>query len=137
MGILAPSAVDMVIGKSLDAASLGVRVVANNIANVNTPGFKRSEVDFDSQLRAALGSKPSAMFLTHPKHIGDQPRMRLTDAHPQVILRTDTALRNDKNNVDVELEMGKLARLDILYRSLLEFQGARHGMLRTAITEGR
>lgn len=137
MGILAATTVDMVIGKSLDAASLSVRVIANNIANVNTPRFKRSEVDFDSQLQSALAFVPSKMTLTHPRHIGDQPRMNLSEIRPEVILRSDTALRNDKNNVDVELEMGKLARLDIMYRSLLEFQRARMGMLRTAITEGR
>ena len=137
MSILAPGLVDTVIAKSLDAASLTVRVVSDNIANVNTPRFKRSEVDFERQLEAALNPVPSKMVLTHPRHMSDQAWMHIKDVVARPVLRVDTNLRNDRNNVDVELEMGKLAKADLLYRSLLQFQGARSGMLRLVITEAR
>ncbi len=40
-----------VLGKAMDAYSLRHRVMADNIANANTPGFKRSYVPFESELR--------------------------------------------------------------------------------------
>ena len=136
MGILGMGPVDMVVSKSLDAAALAQRVLADNVANVNTPYFKRSEVLFEDQLQAALGSRPSAMTLTHPKHIGDAPRMTLEELNPVVVTRRDTNLRNDRNNVDVEQEMAKLAKINLVYRSLLTYEKSRMDMLKTVI-EGR
>ena len=136
MGILGPGQVDMVVSKSLDAASLAQRILANNVANVNTPYFKRSEVVFEDQLQAALNTQTSSMTLTHPKHIGDIPQIRLEDVAPGVVTRYDTNLRNDRNNVDVEQEMAKLAKVNLVYRSLLTYQKARMDMINLVI-EGR
>ena len=54
------------IKKGLDAGALRQRVIANNIANVNTPGFKKSAVEFESLLKAALGRDTIKMVTTHP-----------------------------------------------------------------------
>ena len=83
-----------------------------------------------------MNSQPSTMVLTHPRHMGDAPRMTLEDVHPVAVTRHDTNLRNDRNNVDIEQEMAKLAKVHLVYRSLLTYQKARMDMMNIAI-EGR
>mgnify|MGYP000530431163 CR=1 FL=1 len=58
MGIFVDQTVNF-LQKALDAASLRQNVLANNIANVNTPGFKRSYVSFEESLQQALKKKGS------------------------------------------------------------------------------
>ena len=132
------SRVDEILGNATDAAWLSQRVVANNIANVNTPNFKRSEVSFQDKLQAAIkGQKEGFMNVTHPKHIGDSPRVALEDIRPEIYRVRNTSLRTDGNNVDLDIEMAKLAQIQMLYSTLLEVIGARQARLRTAISEGR
>src|SRR5690242_21671066 len=47
---------DLVVQRGLEGASLRQQVLSNNLANANTAGFKRSDVDFQSSLASALGS---------------------------------------------------------------------------------
>src|SRR5690606_36862414 len=99
-----------VLQRSLDAASLRQRVVANNIANVDTPHFKRSEVRFEELLAKELKevSAPAfSAYRTNPKHFA------LTNTAsgvvPQVVQDQSTAINNSQNNVDIELEMALMA----------------------------
>ena len=45
-----------VLGKAADAAWQRNEIISNNMSNVNTPGYKRKDIDFESRLRQALGS---------------------------------------------------------------------------------
>ena len=45
-----------VLGKAADASWKRNEILANNMANVDTPGYKRQDIDFESQLRRALGN---------------------------------------------------------------------------------
>ena len=130
--------VDSILANATDAAWLSQRVVANNVANVNTPNFKRSEVSFQDKLQAALkGQKEGFMQVTHAKHIADTPRVSLEDIRPEVYRVRNTSLRTDGNNVDMDVEMAKLAEIQLLYRTLIDVISARQTRLRTAIMEGR
>lgn len=125
------------LGKGLDAASLRNRVIANNLANVDTPGFKRSEVLFEEELRKAMNQQGKITgYLTNERHIpiGGRPAV---DVKPQVVVRNDTAMRNDGNNVDIDREMAALAKNTILYTALAQELNGEFTKLRTAITEGR
>lgn len=87
--------------RSLQAAALRQQVLANNIANANTPGFKRSRVEFETKLAEALRN--------------GQP---LEQVQPEIIQETNTIGRPDGNNVDIELEMSELAENQIYYSAL-------------------
>lgn len=116
----------------LDAAALRQRVHADNLANVNTPGFKRSFVQFKGVLENAASGKDLAV--TADGHIrrssGDFPGAR-------VVTDTGTAMRPDGNNVDVDREMAELAMNQLYYHALSQQLGDRLGMLRYVINEGR
>ncbi len=130
--------VDKILANAMDAAWLNQRVIANNMANVNTPNFKRSEVSFQDKLQAALkGQREGFMDVRHAKHIGDSPRVALEEIKPEIYRVRNTSLRTDGNNVDMDIEMARLAEVQLLYSALLEVISARHSRLRTAITEGR
>ncbi len=123
--------------KGLDAASLRNRVIANNLANVDTPGFKRSDVLFEDELRKALSQQGKITgYITNARHIpiGGRPVAAVT---PQVVPSNDTTMRNDGNNVDIDREMAALAKNTIIYTALAQELNGEFGKLRTAITEGR
>ncbi|MEW5813887.1 MAG: flagellar basal body rod protein FlgB [Spirochaetota bacterium] len=94
--------------RSMDVAMLRRDVISNNIANTDTPNFKRSTVNFESELKRALESeKVKAMpaFVTDPRHM---PFFRAVDyrtVKPRVLLDYLTTAKNNGNNVDIEEEM--------------------------------
>ncbi|NLP17892.1 MAG: flagellar basal body rod protein FlgB [Firmicutes bacterium] len=116
------------LGQALDYASLRHRLLADNIANVETPGYKRKDANFSAYYRAALGAK-----VTHPGHIAISPR---STAILDSVLPNSTA-RNDNNNVDIDLEMAELARNTLYYRSLTRQISQSLANLKMAISEGR
>lgn len=109
-----------VLERALDAASLRHRVLSHNIANVDTPGFKRYRVDFETELARALAAGQ------------DPDRVR-----PAVVRETDSTGRPDGNNVDIEAELVKLAENQIWYAALTRQISDHFARLRTVIYEGR
>ncbi|MFM8274303.1 MAG: flagellar basal body rod protein FlgB [Gemmata sp.] len=105
-----------VLPQLLDAAALRHRVIAQNVANVNTPGYRRREVAFESDLAKALAS-PGAT--AHVK--------------PQVVV-SDGPERVDGNTVDIDREMGDLTKNALLYQAAAQIVTSRVASLRAAIT---
>lgn len=101
------------LGKQLDSVSLSQRVIANNVANVNTPGFKKSFVSFQEQLKAALGKQEFVMLTTSPRHMGGS--VPLENIAPGVVQEKDSTMRYGDNNVDIDQEMVNLAANTLLY----------------------
>lgn len=97
--------------RGLDASALRQRVIANNVANLNTPGFKKSYVSFEEQLKAAMESGGGPLKGAHPLHIG----VSNMDVKPEVKQVKDTTMRYDGNNVDIDEEMVNLAATTIEY----------------------
>jgi flagellar basal-body rod protein FlgB len=123
--------------KGLDAASLRNGVIANNLANVDTPGFKRSEVVFEEEMRKALAQKGRLTgFVTNPRHIPIGGPAGL-EVKSEVVLKSDTAMRNDGNNVDIDREMAALAKNTLIYTALVQEFNSELQKIRTAIYEGR
>jgi flagellar basal-body rod protein FlgB len=128
----------MVLQKSLDALAIQHEVIANNMANIDTPNFKRAEVSFQEQLKNVLNqNQPSALWRTNPKHFPIPQNISLNDFEPTITTITDTIGRNDGNNVDLEMESAKLAQNNLLYNSLADLTGRYIANLKHAITEGK
>jgi flagellar basal-body rod protein FlgB len=125
-----------VLHKALDASWLRQQVIANNIANVETPGYKRWEVSFEKQLQRALAEGENlSLARTHPAHFGRAPS--LGDVQPQVYQVLDSSYRNDGNNVDIDAEMAKQTANYLNYNLLTRLVTGHLEMLRIAVTEGR
>jgi flagellar basal-body rod protein FlgB len=138
-GIFA-SEIYQVLEKSLNAASLQHQMISNNIANVDTPGYKRSEVVFQSKLNEVLGLKDKEylpLYITHKNHIPIVPNLTLNDINPEIIVNNETSLRTDDNNVDIDSEMSKLAENTAYYSSLAQLTSLKLGTLQSVISDGR
>lgn len=96
-----------VLHRSMDVNLLRQDVIANNIANSDTPNFKRSTVSFETSLRQALASenyRPFPAAVTDEQHM---PFYRPTDYRsvtPRRTLDYLTTAKNNGNNVDIEVE---------------------------------
>lgn len=115
----------------LDGLSLRNKVMADNIANVDTPNFKRSDVNFEKVLQAALkDNDPSNIQLrrTAAAHI---PATTVNGNF--VVQDNSTSFRNDGNNVDIDMEMTKLAQNSIQYNALSTAFTSQINMLRQVI----
>lgn len=119
---------------ALDGASLRNEVIANNIANVDTPNFKRSEVLFEEQLRQLLlePQKATRLRVTNPRHI--QVSRKQTSFSPEIYQVNDLSYRNDKNNVDIDVETAKMSKNSVYYDALSSSLTQEIRLLRLAIT---
>jgi flagellar basal-body rod protein FlgB len=103
-----------VLEKAADASWLRDQCIANNIANGDTPGYKRQDVDFESVLEKELGYR---RFQSMDEKVGNVVLSRL-----KVGSYTDAAsysYRTDGNNVDPENEQVLLAQNQLKYQGLM------------------
>lgn len=120
-----------VLKKGLEASSLRHQVLANNAANVDTPNFKRSDVDFQAILGTALGKQEDTLPLkqTSPSHLPG-----LSEGEGAAVKQDwTTSLRNDGNNVDIDREMTNVAENGLYYNSLTQAISSQLQLLRTVI----
>ena len=95
--------------RAMDAQSIRRNVIANNIANADVPDFKRSEVNFESELKKALETEKQRpaleLTLTNPKHIPNWRERNYQEVEPRRVLDYISASKNNGNNVDAEQEL--------------------------------
>lgn len=108
--------------KSLDASALRSRVVAQNLANVDTPGYRRKEVNFEEQLQDALKKKVPGVT-SQDDHMPFGKGVDLSGVAPKVFEPQDQTLPGEMNNVDVDMEAAKMAENQILYNYAVKFAG--------------
>ncbi len=104
--------------RGLSAANLRHEVIADNLANINTPNFKRSRVVFEEILAKELyGEEGNKLPLvrTHDKHL---PVAKFEPAQARVERDDSTTMRVDNNNVDIDMEMASLAKNQLYYNAL-------------------
>ena len=112
------------LSREMNVATLRRNVIANNIANANTPNFKRSDVNFESQLKRALDSEkattPFKQFITDPKDIPFDKPMDWRQVRPRRVLDYLTEAKNNGNNVDIEQEGMDSLNNQLLYTTLAQ-----------------
>jgi flagellar basal-body rod protein FlgB len=123
------------MSRALDAAAVRQQVIANNIANVDTPNFKRSAVRFEELLQQKLdGQKPLQGYRTDRRHfyIGRGS----TEIGPEVVKDEYSVINNNMNNVDIDYEMALMAKNQLRYNVLAQQMSAELKKIRTAM-DGR
>ena len=129
--------VDM-LQKGLSAGWTRNAVIRNNIANVETPNFKASYVEFENVLAKSLrDNRRVTGTTTHPSHIQINAGLNLDEVRPMIRQNRELSMRADGNNVDIESENVRLAQNSIFYNTLMEKMNSELRRLRMAISEGR
>ncbi|WP_442600951.1 flagellar basal body rod protein FlgB [Paenibacillus sp. KN14-4R] len=127
----------LLLERSIDASASRQKVVTNNIANVDTPYFKRSDVAFEELLEKQMNTGGSTLsgVRTDPRHfyIGAKP---LSAISPEIRTDNQTAMNNNKNNVDIDYEMSLMAKNQLRYNTLIQQLNHEFQSVRTVI-EGR
>ncbi len=103
-----------VLDKAADASALRNELISSNIANQDTPGYKRQDVDFESQLSQALKNQRYTSI--------DEKVKNVNLKHLNGRIYTDYgdfSYRLDENNVDPEQEQVKLAANQLKYQGLM------------------
>jgi flagellar basal-body rod protein FlgB len=109
--------------RGLDVSLLRYNVTANNIANADTPNFKRSTVSFEAELKRLLDlerQKPpfQGALMYDRKHEMFGPRTP-EEVKPRVTLDYLTTAKNNGNNVDMEEEIMTATNTQLLYQAML------------------
>lgn len=110
-----------VLAAAMDACALRNKTIASNVANADTPGYKRAYVQFEDALKEMLATG---------RDISQEPALA------SVAADNSPSQRPDGNNVNVDVEMAELARTTIEYNALVELQKLKSGLLSTAINGG-
>jgi flagellar basal-body rod protein FlgB len=110
---------------ALDAAALRHEALANNLANINTPGYKRQDVNFEESLAAALTQTNGAS--------NEATRSAVANLKPQVITVASTSERPDGNNVDPEAENIAVGKNMLRYEMLAQSMGGSFAALKMVI----
>jgi flagellar basal-body rod protein FlgB len=104
--------------KLMEVSEMRHRVVSQNLANVNTPGYQRLKVDFEDALS---------------KEILDG---NITDVQiePEIVEDKKLPARADGNNVDIDLEIGELQRNAMMYQTYSQLLASQFATMRLAIS---
>ncbi len=122
--------------KILDMSAIRHRVISNNIANVDTPGYKSKSFSFEDELKNALspgGDLP--LNVTNNAHI--QSGGFVGSVRGTLELDPINALRNDGNSVDIDKEMVENAKNNLLFSAMSRIISGKFAALEGAINEGR
>ena len=118
-----------ILKKTLNVSWLKNKAITNNIANIDTPGYKREVVRFDSVLESAIAGK--RLTQTHPKHIDTGSN------GPRIEKEQNTSFRKDGNNVDIDTEMAELSKNQLQFNIATQQLNSKLARLRKAIESGR
>lgn len=116
------------LSRSLDGAALRQDLLAHNIANADTPGFRRQDLDFATMLhdvQSGLG-----MSRTHARHLPTSG----SGSPYRVIESTDGVVRADGNTVVIETEMARLSQNAMFYQAVSTQLSKEFARLRAAIS---
>jgi flagellar basal-body rod protein FlgB len=132
-----PTSIDAYLGihtRALTLESRRTELLANNLANADTPGFKARDVDFRTALSAAAGTGTQGVALraTQPGHQGVTTAAAGSAA--ELKYRVPMAPALDGNTVDAQLEQSAFAENAVRYQATLTFINSKLRTLMTAIT---
>lgn len=104
-----------VLDKAADASWLRESIISNNIANYDTPGYKRQDVDFESVLKREMGMSKYESLDQKIRGLNTH----LSDLSPEVYDdSTNYSYRLDRNNVDIDTEQVELSSEELRYELL-------------------
>lgn len=122
--------------KALDASWLRNEAISQNVANVDTPGYKKKTVSFEEYLNQSSDNSVKGIR-TDNRHIPigennvDDIEIKVSEDNKSL------SMRLDGNNVDIDSEMSELAKNNLKYNTLIQSMNAQFKRIKSVISEGR
>jgi flagellar basal-body rod protein FlgB len=149
---LITSLTSQVMNKALDGLSKRHKAIASNLANVDTPNYKRRDVSFEGALNHAIREAKSHGVSSRKQASNDDPlpmqvsraehfpignaASSIDDVNPAISETENLEFRLDGNSVDVETEMVQLAKNTERFNALAKMESGYFKGLRAVITGG-
>lgn len=130
-------AVDL-LHRTMDATALRYQVTANNLANSEIPNFKRTTVNFESELKRAFESEKKArdgfqLTRTDDRHIPLSEPYDYRSVEPRRVLDYTTTSKPNGNNVDAETEANNILQIQMQYRLLTQITNFEFSQINTVL----
>ena len=109
------------IEAGLRASGVWRAVIAGNLANINTAGYRRRAVEFEQHLARALAAGGGV----------DE-----ADTDPQIVQPRDTPVNDKGNDVNLDMEVGEMIRNDVRYKTLVRVLARRYRAMESAMRTG-
>ena len=124
--------------RAMDVTSLRYQVTANNLANSEVPNFKRTVVNFESELKRAFESEEKAkngfqLTRTDSRHIELNKPYDYRDVEPRRVLDYTTTSKANGNNVDAEQEAMEILKIQLNYQLLTQMQSFQFSQMKTVL----
>jgi len=123
----------------MDLAVRRQKLIASNLSNVDTPGYKTVDIDFEQELQAQMAGSAGqgiTMVVTDTRHLptssGSQGGLSAQAREVEGL-----TLRNDLNNVNIDREMSELSTNAMKFSAVSQMIAGKFRTLKAAITEGR
>ena len=124
--------------REMDVTSLRYQVSANNLANAEVPNFKRSVVNFESELKRAFESEAAAknsfqLTTTYSRHIQINTPIDYRTVEPRRVTDYLSTSKANGNNVDAETEANNILQIQMQYRLLTQLATFEFDQVNTAM----
>ena len=107
------------IDSGIKAETLRQRLIASNIANLQTPGYRRLDIKFKELLAKAMDSSGSIDF---------------DDLNTQIYQPKQTPLQSNGNDVNLEMEVGEMVKNSLRHKAFLRLLGKKYKQIELAIS---
>lgn len=111
-----------------------MEVIAGNLANANTPGYKAKDIDFKQAMQSAQYARTQSLSRTHDKHFEVNRKLTNTELQFRVPDQPDTG---DGNTVDVQIERNNFLDNGMRYQASLQFLDGKFKGMKKAIKGGQ
>ena len=124
--------------REMDVTSLRYQVSANNLANSEVPNFKRTVVNFESELKRAFESEEACknglhLTTTDPRHIQINVPRDYREVEPRRVTDYVSTSKANGNNVDAETEANNILQIQMQYRLLTQLTSFEFEQVNTAM----
>jgi len=123
----------------MDLAVRRQKLIASNLSNVDTPGYKTVDIDFEQELQSQMAGSAGqgiSMAVTDTRHLATSSRAQ-GGLPAQAREVEGLTLRNDLNNVNIDREMSELSTNAMKFSAVSQMIAGKFRTLKAAITEGR
>ncbi|NFT06923.1 MULTISPECIES: flagellar basal body rod protein FlgB [unclassified Clostridium] len=114
----------------LKASNVRSKAIANNMANINTKGYKKFNVIFEENLKNNSDKKDLSLKTTNSRHLRGNNDL---NGDIEVVREENTSMRTDDNNVNLELEKVNQAANTLKYNALITKLNGKFNNLKTVI----
>ncbi|MFI3258408.1 MAG: flagellar basal body rod protein FlgB [Spirochaetales bacterium] len=124
--------------RALDVNTMRYQVSANNLANAEVPNFKRTSINFESELKQALDSELTAdkqirLNASHDGHFQNDTFIDYTTVEPRRVTDYLTTVKANGNNVDAEQEAMEILKIQLNYQLLTQLENFQFSQMKVVL----